>query len=132
MITKIRFLILLILSLPAFGKNDIIIYSPCDNPPYSYCTKGEVSGISIDIYKAIFNKIEDYSLEVKGAYINEALDKMKSQDIKIVGTLPLKTKERPYIIKYSDSFIDRGKSLFCIKDINSSIFIIIICPFFLF
>jgi len=115
-----KILILLILSICAFAKTDIIIYSECNNPPYSSCKDGKVGGISVDIYNAIFNKIEDYSLEVKGVYLDEALEKMKNKEIKILGTIPHNPIDRPYITDYTDSFIDRGKSLFCIKDINIS------------
>ncbi len=117
MIQKIT-VILFLVSILAFAKTDIIIYTECNNPPYSYCKEGEVKGISVDIYRAIFNKLSAYSLEVRGAYIDNILDKMKSSEIKVAGTLPLREKERPYIVEYTDSFIDRGNSLFCNKDIN--------------
>lgn len=94
---------------------DIILYSECNNKPYSYCEKGEVKGINIEIYKAIFSKITDYHLAIRSIEWNEGLEKMKNKEIKMLGSLVYSPKERPFITEYTEAFMENNQALFCNK-----------------
>jgi len=95
----------------------VTIYSECNYPPYSYCEdNNSVKGISIDIYKAIFSKLKEYSLEVKGIDLEEGRKKMKNSEILILGTMSYRPKSRPFVVDYTEPFIYQEKSLFCNLD----------------
>lgn len=98
----------------------VTIYSECDYPPYSSCEDNQtVKGISVDIFKSIFTKIPDYTLEVKGIDWVESMEIMKkgiNSKIRIIGTTAYKPKERSFIVNYSKPFIYSITTVFCKKE----------------
>ena len=102
---------------PLCGEN-VTLYSDCDSKPYSYCEEGKVKGINIDIFKSIFSKLDDYSVDIKGIDLEDGLKKMENSEILMLGTLPYRPKTRAYIKDYTDSYIYQNDSLYCNRDID--------------
>lgn len=111
MIKKI--FLIYILSLNLFAQK-ITIYSGCNYKPYSYCEDGKVKGISVDIFKSIFAKLKDYSIEVKGIDLKKARQKMKDREILMLGTMSYRKKRLSYIY-YTKPYIYHNRALYCNK-----------------
>jgi outer membrane protein OmpA-like peptidoglycan-associated protein/ABC-type amino acid transport substrate-binding protein len=112
-----KLLLLPLLSAYLFST-EVILYSECNDKPYSYCERGELKGINIDIYKAIFSKITDYSLSIQKIGWKEGLEKMKNKEIVMLGSLSYHPDARPFISEYTQSFIEKNQALFCNKKSN--------------
>ncbi|CAA6801245.1 MAG: Outer membrane protein A [uncultured Sulfurovum sp.] len=97
---------------------EITLYSACDKEPYSYCENGEVKGINVEIYKAIFNKIQDYSITIKGIKWKEGLKKMKDQKIKMFGSISDNSEKYPFISEYTNPFLYKKQTLLCNESIK--------------
>ncbi|MFK5975069.1 MAG: transporter substrate-binding domain-containing protein [Sulfurovum sp.] len=119
MIKQLFLVYLLVVTLSiSLWSQKVTIYSDCDFKPYSYCEGDKVKGISIDIYKAIFSKIDDYSVEIKGIDLEDGLKKMENSEILMLGTVPYRPKKRAYISDYTESFIYQNEVLYCNRDIG--------------
>jgi len=98
----------------------VTIYSECNDKPYAYCVDNEPRGISIEILKEIFSRIDNYSLEIRPIDWNIALEKMRNKDILMLGTMKYRPKERPYITDYSLPFLYKKYALYCNRDIKQN------------
>ena len=113
--------IVLILLFPFFlFGGQVTIHAECNYRPYSYCEDGKVKGISIDIFKSIFSKIQDYSLNIVGMDLKEARKKMKAKEILMLGTMSYR-KSRLSYVHYTAPYIYHNKALYCNKKYKKKI-----------
>jgi len=116
----LTYLVIIFLSSSLWSQK-VIIYGDCNFKPYSYCEGDKIQGISIDIFKSIFRKMDDYSVEVKGIDFKDGLKKMENNEILMLGTTPYKPKKRPYITNYSKPYIYHEEVIYCNKNVDGNI-----------
>ena len=114
-----KLIIIFLLPIYIFAQT-VTLYSECNDKPYAYCIDNKPRGISVEIFKEIFSRIDDYSLKIKAIDWNSGLQKMKDKEILMLGTMKHKPKERPYITDYSLPFLYKTYVLYCNKEIKKN------------
>jgi polar amino acid transport system substrate-binding protein len=114
-----KLIIIFLLPLQILAQK-VIIYAECGYKPYSYCEDKKVKGISIDIFKSIFSKIDDYTLEIKGINLEKARKKMKNREILMLGTMSYRKSRLSYIY-YTAPYIYHNKALYCNKKFTKDV-----------
>jgi len=113
-----------ILATLSVATTKVVVYSDSDYRPYSYFDNNTAKGIHVDIIKAIFEKMHDYNLELRPIEWSEGLKKMKNEEILILNNTYYRPKERPYIVDYSQPYMEDHPAIYCnksikIKDLNN-------------
>jgi len=109
----LRVFILLLLFNFTYGATAVMVHTDNNYKPYSYVEHGQVKGIHVEILKAIFSKMREYSLIIEPIDWEEGLQKMEEGEILMLNNLYYRPKERPYILDYSDAYAYDKLSFFC-------------------
>ncbi|MBN2825309.1 MAG: transporter substrate-binding domain-containing protein [Campylobacterales bacterium] len=97
----------------SYGATEITLYTDSNYKPYSYLEDGKAKGIHVEIIKAIFGKMRNYTVEIVPISWEEGVEKMKSAEILILANLYKRPKKRPFVTDYSDAYMHESPSIYC-------------------
>lgn len=108
--------LLICLHRQGIAQTQITVMADKGYPPYSFISKGKLTGIYTDILKEVFSNLKDYQIKMKPIDWKKGLGQMRGGEGFALYP-PYKRKDRPFM-SYTVPILDEELSIFC----NSRVF----------
>ncbi|MBB6211001.1 substrate-binding periplasmic protein [Novispirillum itersonii] len=106
---------------PAQAAQEVILYGDDAYPPYSYLEEGIPSGVYVQILRAAFDRLPEYSLTIRMLPWRRSLKMLEQGEA--VGLFPpyRRPEERPYIGAYSVPMATESLVVYCAADVARAV-----------
>ncbi|MDN3611704.1 substrate-binding periplasmic protein [Vibrio ostreicida] len=103
----------------AVASTNVTVYGDDSYPPYSYVESGRVTGIYTVILEAVFSKMPDYNVTIKGVPWKRGLSEAEGSKIFALYPPYKRPEQRPYM-EYDTPILDEKVVVVCQKSVLSS------------